>query len=126
MAQVALIEVSEPDADPFRRDELARRLRRELWERGVAADFVSLLPPPGGPGEAMASGALAVPLCSGSAAAALAEGVCRWLAAGEGRAVRVRAGTGSVELTRGAGECRRSLLEWLLRHGCGAEPEGAG
>ena len=126
MAQVALIEVSEPDTDPFRGDELARRLRRELWDHGLAVDFVTLLPPPDGPGRAMPSGALAVSLFSGTTAAVLAEGLCRWLAAGEGRAARVRAGTGSVELTEGTAEGRRSFLAWLLAHGCGAEPEEAG
>jgi hypothetical protein len=120
MAQVALIQVSETRADPFRTDELARGLRRELWRRGLAADFVSL-PPSGGPG--MASGGLVVSLFSGPAAAALAEEVCRWLSEGEGRAVKVTAGRESIELAAGGDEGRRGLVGWLLRHGCGAEGE---
>ncbi|GAA2726235.1 effector-associated constant component EACC1 [Actinocorallia aurantiaca] len=124
MAQVALIEVSEAYADPFRRDELARRLRRELWDRGVVVDFVSLPPPPGSPGTVMASGALAVSLFSAPAAAALAEGVFGWLAAGEDRAAKVTVGAESIELSAVTDAHRRGFLLWLLGHGGGPEPDG--
>ena len=129
MAQVALVEVFEAHADPFRRDELTRWLRRELSERGVVADFVSLLPPPGGPAGAaapMASGALAVSLFSGPSVAALAEGVFCWLAAGEGRGVRVTAGGEGIELDGCGAEQRRLLVGWLLRHSGAADREEAG
>lgn len=116
MTEVALVEVSETYADLFHRDELARRLRRELSARGVVADFVSLLPPPDLAGAGMAVGALAVSLFSGPSIAALAEGVFCWLAAGEGRGVKVTVGVESIELTEYGAEYRREFVIWLLRH----------
>ncbi|GAA3208824.1 effector-associated constant component EACC1 [Actinocorallia longicatena] len=110
MARIAVIEVTDGDADLFRKDELTRLLRRALSERGLPADFVSLMPP-GTP--SMATAALLVPLFEPRPATALAEAVRAWLAGRPGTLVTVTIDGDTIEL---ADPVRKhEFTTWLLR-----------
>ncbi|MFD0684051.1 hypothetical protein [Actinomadura fibrosa] len=116
MTIIAFLEISGEGTDLFRRDELTRRLRRELAERGVAMEYHSEPPADGaGRGEAITVGTVSVAVTSSPVMSALTEGVFAFLAACPDGAVRISSGAGGIELSDPSSENRLRFSAWLGR-----------
>ncbi|MEU9024727.1 hypothetical protein [Actinomadura sp. NPDC048394] len=114
MPGIAITEIGEQYADAARTDEICRRLRRELGERGVPLLPLEAAPPPGAKsGAAAAIGTIATVLASSSVTAAFVKGVFTWLAAREGRTIKITVNGRSVELSHPTREEENRLIEWL-------------
>ncbi|MBO2458441.1 effector-associated constant component EACC1 [Actinomadura violacea] len=116
MPGIAITEIDEQYADAARTDEICRALRRELSERGVPVAPFTAAPPPGAKsGAAAAIGTIAAVLGSGSVTTAFVRGVFAWLAAREGRTVKITMADRSLELSHPTREQEHRLIEWLTR-----------
>ncbi|WP_160573777.1 effector-associated constant component EACC1 [Actinomadura physcomitrii] len=114
MPGIAITEINEQYADAARTDEICRRLRREFTERGVPLVPLTASPPPGAKsGGAAAIDTIAAVLASSPVVAAFAEGVFTWLAAREGRTIKITVAGRSVELSHPTREEEQRLIEWL-------------